>query len=137
MRGIFFYYIASLGLLGCVTPVTQVLITKFSEIQTSAPNAAGIWTTSIGPQISTIKIDKDGFGLICEDTSGYVVINKIKYSHNFIYVQNGMALDVKRLDDNLLEVRTALSASDLNMIYKANNDLKAVSIKCAKALRHN
>lgn len=70
MRGIFFCYIASLGLLGCVTPVTQVLITKFSEIHTSAPNAAGIWTTSIGPQISTIKIDKDGFGLICEDTSG-------------------------------------------------------------------
>lgn len=48
-----------------------------------------------------------------------------------------MALDIKRLDDNLLEVRTALSASNLNMIYKADNDLKAVSIKCAKALRHN
>ena len=107
---------------------------KFSEIQPSIPLVSGVWTISIGPSISTIKLDADGNGILCDDTSGHVVFNKVKYFNNIIYLQNGMVLEVKFLNKDILEARTILSASSSNMIYKADNDLKAASLKCAKEI---
>ncbi|WP_045432476.1 J517_1871 family lipoprotein [Acinetobacter calcoaceticus] len=119
---------------GCVTPATQMINNKFSEVQPSIPSVSGIWTISIGPSISTIKLDSDGNGILCDDTNGHVVFNKVKYANNMIYIQNGMALEVKLLNKDILESRITLSASNSNMVYKADNDLKATSLKCAKEL---
>lgn len=118
---------------GCVTPSTQMINNKFSEV-TLAPSVSGIWTISIGPSISTIKLDSDGNGILCDDTNGHVVFNKVKYANNMIYVQNGMILEVKLLNKDILESRITLSASNSNMVYKADNDLKSASLKCAKEL---
>lgn len=119
---------------GCVSPATQMINNKFSEVQPSIPSVSGIWTISIGPSISTIKLDSDGNGILCDDTNGHVVFNKVKYANNMIYIQNGMTLEVKLLNKDILESRIALSASNSNMVYKADNDLKATSLKCAKEL---
>ena len=119
---------------GCVTPATQMINNKFSELQPSIPSVSGIWTISIGPSISTIKLDSDGNGILCDDTNGHVVFNKVKYANNMIYIQNGMTLEVKLLNKDILESRITLSASNSNMVYKADNDLKATSLKCAKGL---
>lgn len=119
---------------GCVTPATQMINNKFSEVQPSIPSVSGIWTISIGPTISTIKLDSDGNGILCDDTNGHVVFNKVKYANNMIYIQNGMALEVHILNKDILESRITLSASTSNMVYKADNDLKATSLKCAKEL---
>lgn len=119
---------------GCVTPTTQMINNKFSEVQPSTPSVSGIWTISIGPSISTIKLDSDGNGILCDDTNGNVVFNKVKYANNMIYIQNGMTLEVKLLNKDILESRITLSASNSNMVYKADNDLKATSLKCAKEL---
>lgn len=119
---------------GCVTPATQMINNKFSEVQPSIPSVSGIWTISIGPTISTIKLDSDGNGILCDDTNGHVVFNKVKYANNMIYIQNGMALEVHLLNKDILESRITLSASTSNMVYKADNDLKATSLKCAKEL---
>lgn len=83
---------------------------------------------SFGPGLSTIKLDRDGSGIFCEDTGGYVLLNRIKYFNNTIYVKNGMTLEVKWLDKNILKARITLSASNLNMVYKADNDLKQASL---------
>ena len=119
---------------GCVTPTNQMINNKFSEVEPSTLSVSGIWTISIGPSISTIKLDSDGNGILCDDTSGHVVFNKVKYANNMIYIQNGMTLEVKRLNKDILEARITLSASNSNMVYKADNDLKAASLKCAKEL---
>ncbi|WP_353619233.1 J517_1871 family lipoprotein [Acinetobacter sp. AHP123] len=117
---------------GCVSSNTQMNNNNFSEVQPSTPSVSGIWTISIGPSISTIKLDSDGNGVLCDDTSGHVIFNKVKYANNMIYIQNGMALEVKLLNKDILESRITLSASTSNMVYKADNDLKAASLKCAK-----
>ncbi|MBJ9704159.1 J517_1871 family lipoprotein [Acinetobacter calcoaceticus] len=119
---------------GCVTPATQMINNKFSEVQPSIPSVSGIWTISIGSSISTIKLDSDGNGILCDDTNGHVVFNKVKYANNMIYIQNGMTLEVKLLNKDILESRITLSASNSNMVYKADNDLKAASLKCTKEL---
>lgn len=119
---------------GCVSPTNQMNNNNFSEVQPSTPSISGIWTISIGPSISTIKLDSDGNGVLCDDTSGHVVFNKVKSANNMIYIQNGMTLEVKHLNKDILEARTILSASNSNMIYKADNDLKAASLKCAKEI---
>ncbi|WP_368662603.1 J517_1871 family lipoprotein [Acinetobacter geminorum] len=122
------------SLSGCVTPTTQIINNKFSEVQPSIPSVSGIWTFSIDPNISTIRLDSDGNGILCEDTSGHVVLNKVKYANNMIYIQNDMVLEVRLLNKDILEARTILSASTSNMIYEADNDLKAASLKCVKEL---
>lgn len=119
---------------GCVSPTNQMNNNNFSEVQPSTPSVSGIWTISIGPSISTIKLDSDGNGVLCDDASGHVVFNKVKYTNNMIYIQNGMTLEVKHLNKDILEARTILSASNSNMIYKADNDLKVASLKCVKEL---
>jgi len=126
--------VAPLILSGCVSPTTQMTNNKFSEVQPLPPPVAGIWTISISPSISTIKLDSDGNGILCDDSSGHVVFNKVKYANNMIYIENGMTLEVKLLNKDLIEARTILSASSLNMIYKADNDLKAASLRCAKEI---
>lgn len=119
---------------GCVTSSTQMINNKFSEVQPSTPSVSGIWTISIGSSISTIKLDSDGNGILCDDTNEHVVFNKVKYANNMIYIQNGMTLELKLLNKDILESRITLSASNSNMVYKADNDLKAASLKCAKEL---
>lgn len=91
-------------------------------------------TRSFGPGLSTIKLDRYGSGIFCEDTGEHVLLDKIKYFNNTIYVQNGMTLEVKRLEKNILKARTTMSASNFNMVYKADNDLKQASLKCAKEM---
>lgn len=119
---------------GCISPNTQMTNNNFSEVQPSTPSVSGIWTISIGPSISTIKLDSDGNGILCDDTSGHVVFKKVKYANNMIYIENGMTLEVKLLNKDILEARITLSASNSNMVYKADNDLKAASLKCAKEI---
>lgn len=119
---------------GCVSPTNPMNNNNFSEVQPSTPSVSGIWTISIGPSISTIKLDSDGNGVLCDDTSGHVVFNKVKYENNMIYIQNGMTLEVKILNKDMIEARIILSASNSNMVYKADNDLKAASLKCVKEL---
>lgn len=119
---------------GCVSPTTQMANNKFSEVQPSIPPVSGIWTIAISPSISTIKLDSDGNGVLCDDTSGHVVFNKVKYANNMIYIENGMVLEVKILNKDIIEARTILSASNSNMLYKADNDLQAASLKCAKEI---
>lgn len=119
---------------GCVSPTNQMNNNNFSEVQPSTPSISGIWTISIGPSISTIKLDSDGNGVLCDDTNGHVVFNKVKYANNMIYIENGMILEVKILNKDIIEARTILSASSSNMIYKADNDLKVASLKCAKEI---
>ncbi|MGR2824995.1 hypothetical protein FY048_05580 [Acinetobacter sp. 1124_18A] len=117
-----------------MSPNTQMTNNNFSEVQPSTPSVSGIWTISIGPSISTIKLDSDGNGILCDDTSGHVVFKKVKYANNMIYIENGMTLEVKLLNKDILEARITLSASNSNMVYKADNDLKAASLKCVKEL---
>jgi len=119
---------------GCVSPTNQMNNNNFSEVQPSTPSVSGIWTISIGPSISTIKLEANGNGILCDDTSGHVVFNKVKYANNMIYIENGMTLEVKILNKDIIEARTILSASSSNMIYKADNDLKVASLKCAKEI---
>ncbi len=119
---------------GCVIPTTQIITNKFSEVQPSIPSVSGMWTFSIHPNISTIRLDSDGNGILCEDTNGRVVLNKVKYANNMIYIQNGMVLEVRLLNKYILEARAILSASTSNMIYEADNDLKEASLKCVKEL---
>ncbi|HHY2116890.1 J517_1871 family lipoprotein [Acinetobacter nosocomialis] len=119
---------------GCVTPVDQMLNNKFSDVVPTKPQVTGIWTTSVGPSLSTIKLNDDGNGLLCEDTSGNVTLNKVKYSDGKLFAQNGMILKVLKLSEDVLEAKTTVTAFNITMAYKKDSDLKAASAKCAKEL---
>lgn len=121
-------------LTGCVTPATQMMNNNFSNIEPTTPQATGIWTTTVGAGLSTIKLNQDGNGILCEDSSGHVNLNKLKYSKGQLYAQNGMILKVVSLNQDVIEAKTTLSAFNIDMVYKKDSDLKAASLKCAKEL---
>lgn len=129
-----FLILPFLSLGGCVTPVDQMLNNKFSDVSPTKPQVSGIWTTSVGPSLSTIKLSEDGNGLLCEDSSGYVSLNKVKYSDGKLFAQNGMILKVLKLTEDVLEAKTTVTAFNVTMTYKRDSDLKAASAKCAKEL---
>lgn len=134
MKKILLISVLGFGLAGCVTPVTQMMNNKFSDIEPKKPQAVGVWTTSVGHGLSTIKLTEDGNGILCEDTSGKLNLNKLKYSNGQLYSQNGMILNVVSIDQDILKVRTTLSAFNVDMVYKKDSGLKAASLKCAKEL---
>ncbi|MFY2512785.1 J517_1871 family lipoprotein [Acinetobacter soli] len=134
MKRIILGLFVGLGLVGCVTPVTQMMNNKFSDIEQKKPQAIGIWTTSVGPGLSTIKLTEDGNGILCEDASGHLNLNKLKYSNGQLFSQNGMILKVVSIDQDILRVKTTFSAFNVDMVYKRDTDLKAASLKCAKEL---
>lgn len=135
MKSLLVAGVLSFGLVGCVTPVTQMLDNKFLDVEITYPEVFGIWTTAAGGGLSTIKLNQDGTGVMCEDNGHSVNIYQLRNSNNLIYVQNGMSLRKISINKELLDVKTTLSAFNIDMKYKGDIELRLTTPRCAKELK--
>lgn len=128
--------ISVVGLLagGCVSPATQMIDNKFLDVQVTQPEVTGIWTTAAAGGLSTIKLNQDGTGIMCEDNGNSVNVYQLRNSGNLIYAQNGMALKKITINNQLLNVKTTFSAFNADMKYRADNELKLATPRCAKEI---
>lgn len=122
------------ALVGCVSPATQMLNNKFLDAQITQPETAGIWTAALAGGLSTIKLNKNGSGLMCEDSGSQVNVYQVRNSNDQLYIQNGMILKKTQINEEVLHVKTTLSAFNVEMKYRADNDLKLATPKCQKEL---
>ncbi|OAL80357.1 J517_1871 family lipoprotein [Acinetobacter terrae] len=120
---------------GCVSPATQMINNKFLDAEVTQPEATGIWTTAAAGGLSTIKLNQDGTGVMCEDNGHSANVYQLRNSNNLIYVQNGMSLKKTVINKEFLNLRTTLSAFNIDMKYQADNELKLASPKCAQELK--
>ena len=126
---------ASLVLGGCVSPATQMINNKFLDVEVTPPENTGIWTTAAAGGLSSIKLNQDGTGMMCEDNGHSVNVYQLRNSNNLIYVQNGMSLRKITINKESLNVKTTLSAFNVDMKYRADIDLKLASPRCAQELK--
>lgn len=122
-------------LVGCVSPATQMINNKYLDVSATPPEAVGVWTASVGGGLSSIKLNQDGTGVLCEDNGNTVNVYQLRNSENLIYAQNGMSLKKTTINSNVLNVKTTLSAFNVEIKYRSDNDLKLLSARCAKELR--
>lgn len=73
--------------------------------------------------------------MMCEDNGHSVNIYQLRNSNNLIYVQNGMSLRKITINKESLNVKTTLSAFNVDMKYRADIDLKLASPRCAQELK--
>lgn len=127
--------IFSIVLGGCVSPATQMMNNKFLDVEVTSPEASGVWTTAAAGGLSTIKLNEDGTGVMCEDTGHSTNVYQLRNSNNLIYVQNGMSLKKMVINKESLNVKTTLSAFNIDMKYKGDDELRLTSPRCAKELK--
>lgn len=123
------------GLFGCVSPATQMINNNFLNAQITPPEFTGIWTTAAAGGLSTIKLNQDGTGVMCEDNGQSANIYQLRNSDNLIYAQNGMSLKKIAINNEILNVKTTFSAFNVDMKYRADNGLKLTTPRCAQELK--
>ena len=134
MKKILLIGIAGLLMVGCVSPATQMIDNKFLDAQVTQPEVAGIWTTAAAGGLSTIKLNQDGTGVMCEDNGHSVNVYQLRNSGSLIYAQNGMALKKITINNQILNVKTTFSAFNADMKYRADNELRLATPRCAKEI---
>lgn len=134
MKKILLIGIAGLLMVGCVSPASQMIDNKFLDVQVTQPEVTGIWTTAAGGGLSTIKLNQDGTGVMCEDNGNRVNVYQLRNSGGLIYAQNGIALKKITINNQILNVKTTFSAFNADLEYRADNELKLATPRCAEEI---
>ncbi len=135
MKKILTLIAASLALVACVSPATEMINNNFLDVKATQPQITGIWTAAVGPGLSTIKLNQDGSGLMCESTGAQTNIFKIKHSSGKLFIQSGATLTITDISPDRLSAKTNYSAFNTKMDYRADNNLELAAIPCAKQLK--
>lgn len=133
IKGIGFVVLLALG--GCASPVNDMLNNKFVSIAPEVAPASliGIWSGNMGPYLASFSFEGDGYGVFCYSWGMADVIQKVKYSNNIIYIQDGSKLEIKESNNDLLVVNANYLGGNKSTFYK-DKDLKEASQYCANKL---
>ena len=135
MKKILSLIATSLALVACVSPATEMINNSFLDVKATQPQVSGVWTAAVGPGLSTIKLNQDGSGLMCESTGSQTSILKIKHSNGKLFIQSGATLTITDISSDKLNVKTNYSAFNTKMDYRADSNLDLAAIPCAKEMK--
>ena len=124
-----------LALVGCQSPVDDMLNNKFVSIapQKTPEALIGIWSGNMGPYLTSFSFKSDGYGVFCYSYGTADVIQKVKYSNNIIYIQDGTKLDVETFSTSSFIVNANYFGGNKSTFYNDKN-LKEASQFCASKL---
>ena len=133
IKGIGFVVLLALG--GCASPVNDMLNNKFVSIAPEVAPASliGIWSGNMGPYLASFSFEGDGYGVFCYSWGMADVLQKVKYSNNIIYMQDGFKLEIKTSTSEFLVVNASYFGSNESIFYK-DNHLKEASLFCSSKL---
>ena len=125
-----------LALAGCASPINDMLNNKFVSItpQVAPESLVGVWSGNMGPYLASFSFKGAGYGIFCYSWGTADVIQKVKYSNNIIYIQDGSKLEIKESNNDLLVVNANYLGGNKSTFYK-DKDLKEASQYCANKLR--
>ncbi|GKX58340.1 hypothetical protein SOASR031_06550 [Leminorella grimontii] len=93
-----------------------------------------VWTGSMGPYLSTMKIDRDGTGLYCYSWNGKDVVGRLKYDGTNIIFQDGQRMEVASVNNNELKTHVSYYMG-ADYVYYQDNELKNASPFCSKSIK--
>lgn len=128
-------FIALLALVGCASPVDDMLNNKFVTItpQIAPRSLVGIWSGNMGPYLTSFSFKEDGYGIFCYSYGTADVVQKVKYSNNIIYIQDGTKLEIKATTKSSLVVNSNYFGGSESKFYK-DKELKEASQFCSNKL---
>lgn len=111
-----------IGLLsGCATTA------NFFELTPTETNNYGYWTGAhLNVSVATLKLNKDGTGIICQDYQGEAKVQSIKKLGNKVYTQDGSFWTIKSETNTNLELAYGAGGS-----YKLIKDDQKTNISPA------
>ena len=131
-----FFALIPFLLVGCQSPLDDMMNNKFTSIIPESPpkQGVGIWTGTTGPYLVTMKLNQDGTGSYCYSYGTSDVNQKIKFLNNQIYIQDGTKLSLEGVEHNSVQLNAKYYAGHKSTLYSDNN-LKEASSFCADKLR--
>ncbi|EXC47691.1 J517_1871 family lipoprotein [Acinetobacter baumannii] len=106
---------------GCATTA------NFFELTPTEANNYGYWTGAhSNVSVATLKLNKDGTGIICQDYQGEAKVQSIKKLGNKVYTQDGSFWTIKSETNTNLELAYGAGGS-----YKLIKDDKKTNISPA------
>lgn len=106
---------------------------NFAVTEPTAPPEAllGTWTGSMGPYLTTIRVEPDGSGIYCYSWHDKNVIGRLKYTGEVVEFQDGGSVSILGVSDEL-----SLQSSDGDHQYRFRRDPERghASPYCATAL---
>lgn len=124
--------LGSLALAGCQSPVDDMLNNNFVHIKAEpAPSQIiGFWTGNMGPYLASLSFDKSGNGYFCYSYGTADVIQKVKYSEDTIFIQDGTRLTLDAVSSDGLKVSSNYFGSTVSEFY-SDNERKEASEYCS------
>lgn len=124
-----------LALVGCASPVDDMLNNNFVSVapQVAPDTLVGIWSGNMGPYLTSFSFKVDGHGIFCYSYGTADVVQRVKYSKNVIYIQNGTKLEIKENTKDSLVVNANYFGGSESKFYK-DKDLKEASQFCSNKL---
>jgi len=115
---------------------SDMLNNDFPSIRAVSPptSMVGTWTGSMGPYLSTLRLDASGTGLLCSSWNGKDSISRIKFDGQQIRSQDGGRLNVARASQESMAV-TAPYYGGADYSLRKDGSLTEASYFCAQQLR--
>lgn len=99
MKKLLLGLVVGLGLVGCATTA------NFFELSPTPTSNDGYWTGAhSNVSVATLKLNKDGTGIICQDYQGVAKVQSIKKVGNKVYTQDGSFWNIKAETNTNLEL---------------------------------
>lgn len=126
MKSLIIAFAVGLGLVGCASTH------NFIDVNNTTFNHPGYYTGHYSRSLTTIKINQDGTGLICEDVIGTARVMSIKKSNDRLYTQDGSYWKIKSETENTLSLDYAFGGG---YVMQKDDDLKLASPACLEKLK--
>lgn len=93
---------------------------------------SGIWTSKIGTDLWTLKINNNGTGVSCYSYQGRDGVQNIKYAGLRFIVDNGVLLNVKTYNNAQLIVTSSNNDEEVDYLFVKDDGKKFMSSFCFK-----
>ena len=133
MRNI--YLTAALLVLGgCAMPSSDMQNNRYMErlAEPVPASMVGDWTGTMGPYLMTIRLAKDGNGVMCWAYSRNNTVYNLKYSAGNVYLQDGTRMELSQAGD-LLTAKSPYLGTTSAKLYPDNGLAQAAPF-CKQSL---
>ena len=136
MRILFLAFLATGALVGCATPLDDLLEGGYSEAEARpAPETlVGTWTGSMGPYLVTMVVEPDGTGRYCHSWNDKNAVSRLKYDGERFVFQDGAKAEVASSSSDKMVLRLSYKHAG-ESVLRDDQGLAETSPYCADALR--
>lgn len=89
---------------GCAMPTADMTNNRYMEqtAEAAPPGISGDWTGTMGPYLLSLRIGRDGSGVMCSAYHTSNAVMNLKYNAGTLYFQDGTRLTIQPSGNTLI-----------------------------------